>query len=145
MTIAQYKNDPHHGQNGYLTIENYRYYSDLADWFLKAGEELGYQTRDVNGETQTGFTIAHGTLREGLRCSTAKAFLRPASRRKNLHISLHSMVQGVKIDPNTKQAYGVEFVKHGIKKTVYNKREVILSAGTIQTPQLLMLSGIGKL
>ncbi|KAK9730768.1 GMC oxidoreductase [Popillia japonica] len=143
MTISQYRNDPYHGRNGYLTIENYRYHSVLSGWFLAAGQDLGYQVRDVNGETQTGFTIAHGTLRDGLRCSTAKAFLRPASRRKNLHISLHSMVQRVKIDSKTKQAYGVEFIKHGIRKTVYNKREVILSAGSIQSPQLLMLSGVG--
>ncbi|GJQ78194.1 hypothetical protein Trydic_g2524 [Trypoxylus dichotomus] len=143
MTISEYKNDAYHGQNGYLTIENFRYHSPLAQWFLEAGQDLGYQIRDINGESQTGFTLSHGTLRDGLRCSTAKAFLRSASKRKNLHISLHSMVERVKINPRTKQAYGVEILKHGIKKTIYSKREVILSTGTIQTPQLLMLSGIG--
>ncbi|KAK9730767.1 GMC oxidoreductase [Popillia japonica] len=123
MTISQYRNDPYHGRNGYLTIGNYRYHSVLSGWFLAAGQDLGYQVRDVNGEAQTGFTIVHGTLRDGLRCSTAKAFPRPASRRKNLHISLHSMVQRVKIDSKTK--------------------EVILSAESIQSPQLLTLSGVG--
>lgn len=82
-------------------MENFRYHSPLADWFLQAAAELGYSIRDVNGEQQTGFTIAHGTLRDGLRCSTAKAFLRSASDRENLHVSLHSFVEQVLIDPNT--------------------------------------------
>lgn len=121
----------------------FRYHSPLAQWFLEAGQDSGYKVLDVNGEYQTGFTLSHGTLREGLRCSTAKAFLRPASKRPNLHISLHSIVEKVLIHEETYQAYGVVFSKMGFKKTVYATNEVILSAGALQSPQLLMLSGIG--
>lgn len=144
MRIKGYETDPFHGRTGYLTIENFKYHSHLAEWFLESGQDLGYDIRDVNGESQTGFTLSHGTLREGLRCSTAKAFLRPAAKRTNLQISLHSTVVKVRIDSKSKQAYGVEFSKHGVKKIAYGKREIILSAGAIQTPQLLMLSGIGN-
>lgn len=56
---------------------------------------------------------------------------------------MHSFVERVLIDPGTKRAFGVEFMKHGVKKIVYAKKEVILSAGAVQSPQLLMLSGIG--
>lgn len=115
----------------------------MAEWFLQAGQETGYPIRDVNGEYQTGFTLSHGTLRDGLRCSTAKAFLRPINKRPNLHVTLHSIVEKILIHEETYQAYGVVFSKMGFKKTVYAQREVLLSAGALQSPQLLMLSGVG--
>ena len=62
--------------------------SPLAGAFVSAGVELGYPARDCNGARQTGFMVVQGTLRGGARCSTAKAFLRPAGGRENLHISL---------------------------------------------------------
>lgn len=114
----------------------------MAEWFLKAAEEYGFPISDINGKQQTGFTLAQGTLRDGLRCSTAKAFLRPIKKRANLHVSLHSMVEKILFNQN-QQAHGVIFTKYGIKQTIYSEREVILSAGSLQTPQLLMLSGIG--
>lgn len=102
---------------------------------------MGYPIIDVNGENQTGFAFYQFTMRRGFRCSTAKAFLRPIRLRRNLHVSLLSHVTKVLIDPISKRAYGVEFVKNGVKKQVLAKREVILSAGAIGSPQLLMLSG----
>ncbi|PSN57094.1 hypothetical protein C0J52_01323 [Blattella germanica] len=132
MQISQCMDSPYHSTGGYLTIEHFKYKTPISKAFLAAGEEMGYVTRDVNAEKQTGFTESPGTLRNGLRCSTAKAFIRPASKRNNLHISLHSHVEKVIIDPITRTAEGV-----------YAKKEVILSAGSLQTPQLLMLSGIG--
>ncbi|CAH1163193.1 unnamed protein product [Phaedon cochleariae] len=143
MRIDEYREDDYHGKDGYLTVEHFRYHSPLADWFLEAARESGYEIRDVNGEYQTGFTLAHGTLREGLRCSTEKGFIRPAAKRPNLHVSLHSMVEKILINEYTKQAYGVVFNKFGLSKTVYSDREVILSAGSLASPQLLMLAGIG--
>lgn len=124
-------------------MEHFKYHSPLVEWFLEAAEELGYEILDVNGEQQTGFTLSHGTLRRGLRCSTAKAFIRPVKDRDNLHVSLNSMAESVLIDSNTYQAYGVDMNKYGIKKTVRATKEVILSAGAVQSPQLLMVSGIG--
>lgn len=104
---------------------------------------MGYEIVDVNGQQQTGFAWYQFTMRRGTRCSTAKAFLRPVRLRQNLHVSLFSHVTKVLIDRENKRAYGVEFIRDGTKQVVYAKREVILSAGAIASPQLLMLSGIG--
>jgi glucose dehydrogenase (acceptor) len=115
----------------------------LADAFLLSGKELGYKVRDCNGEFQTGFMMAQGTVRKGQRCSTAKAFLRPVRYRPNLHISTKSTVLKILIDPDTKVAYGVQFEKKGRIYHVSANKEVILSAGSIASPQTLMLSGVG--
>lgn len=142
MRIPQYQNDPYHATGGPLTIEYFNYEQPITRKILEAGEQLGYKILDVNGEYQTGFTKSHATVRDGLRCSTAKGFLRPAAKRPNLHVSIHSLVEKVLIDEH-KRAYGVLFTKKGQSKIVKASREVILSAGAIQSPQLLMLSGIG--
>ena len=84
---------PYHQKGGYLTVEHFKYNPPSVDYIVHSGEELGYKVHDINGENQTGFTYAFGTLRDGLRCSTAKAFLRPVSKRKNLHISLKSFTE----------------------------------------------------
>lgn len=102
---------------------------------------MGYEIRDINGEQQTGFALYQFTMRRGYRCSTAKAFLNPIRLRKNLHVALWSHVTKILINPTSKRAYGVEFIREGVKRTVFAKREVILSAGAINSPQLLMLSG----
>ncbi|KAF5272018.1 hypothetical protein FQR65_LT04999 [Abscondita terminalis] len=143
MRIEELRDDPYHGTGGYLSVEHFRYHSHLVDWFLRAAQDLGYEIRDINGEYQTGFTVSHGTLRDGLRCSTAKAFIRSVHHRENLHVSLLSHVEKVLVDRDNLQAYGVVFHKLGKKFVVEAEREVILSAGALQSPQLLMLSGIG--
>lgn len=142
MRIPEYQKDPYHSTGGPLTIEYFNYEQPITRKILEAGEQLGYNILDVNGEYQTGFTRSHATVRDGLRCSTAKAFLRPASKRDNLHVSLHSLAMKIVIDEN-KRAYGVKFKKHGTERVIKVSKEVILSAGAIQSPQLLMLSGIG--
>ncbi|KAK5638313.1 hypothetical protein RI129_012608 [Pyrocoelia pectoralis] len=143
MRIGDFRGDPLHGTGGYLSIEYFRYKSPLTDWFLQAAQDLGYEIRDINGEFQTGFTPSHGTLRDGLRCSTAKAFIRSAGDRDNLHVSLLSFVEKILVDEDTLEAYGVVFNKLGKKLEIQADREVILSAGALQSPHLLMLSGIG--
>src|SRR5690349_12505347 len=87
--------------------------------------------------------IAQGTIRRGSRCSTAKAFIRPARLRDNLHIALFSHVTKILIDPISKIAFGVEFLRDGKMHYVRATKEVILSAGAVNSPQILMLSGIG--
>lgn len=104
---------------------------------------MGYDIRDINGDKQTGFALYQYTMRRGTRCSTAKAFLRPIRLRKNLHISLYSHVTKILIDQRTRRAYGVEYIRNGRKRRILATKEVILSAGAINSPQLLMLSGIG--
>lgn len=142
MTIPELMNSPYHGTNGYLTIERSKYRTKMADEFIKGGIELGYSQTDLNGERGTGFMIAQGTVRNGRRCSTAKAFLQSVRERSNLVISLNSTVNRILINED-KRAYGVEFVRNGKLQTVYAKKEIIVSAGAINSPHLLMLSGIG--
>lgn len=136
-------NTPYHAAGGYLTVQEAPWRTPLAMTFLKGGIELGYQNRDINGEKQTGFMMTQATMRRGSRCSAAKAFLRPVRHRTNLHIALGAQVTRILISSKKKQAYGVEFVKNGQKHKVRIKREVIMSAGALLSPQLLMLSGIG--
>lgn len=89
------RSSSYHQKGGYLTVERFKYKVPVEDYFVRSGEELGYKIHDVNEESQTGFTYSYGTVRDGLRCSTAKAFIRPASKRENLHVSLESMVEKI--------------------------------------------------
>lgn len=140
--VPGFQNDTYHGTGGPLTVEHFAYQQPITGKILEAAKQMGYNILDVNGEYQTGFTRSQATLRDGLRCSTAKAFLRPAAKRPNLHVSASTYVEKILIDEH-KAAYGVKFTKHGEQRIVKASKEVILSAGAIQSPQLLMLSGIG--
>ncbi|KOX71155.1 Glucose dehydrogenase [acceptor] [Melipona quadrifasciata] len=140
---SDYTKTRYHSIGGYLTVQEAPYHTPLATAFVKGGQEMGYEVRDINGEHQTGFMIAQGTIRQGSRCSTARAFLRPAKSRKNLHVALEAHVTKILIDTSSKTAYGVEFVRNGETLRVLAKKEVIVSAGAVNSPQLLMLSGIG--
>ena len=132
----------YHGTGGYLTVQEPPWRTPLSIAFIQAGTELGYENRDINGANQTGFMLTQGTIRRGSRCSTAKAFLRPVRNRKNLHIAMNAQVLKVTFN-SEKRATGVEFIRYGKRETIRVRREVILSAGAINSPQLLMLSGIG--
>jgi choline dehydrogenase-like flavoprotein len=134
---------PYHATGGYLTVQEAPWHTPLVAAFVEAGTELGYENRDINGERQSGYMIAQGTIRRGSRCSTAKAFIRPIRLRPNFHLALNAFVTKIEIDPHTKRAWGVEFVRHNRKQVIRARREVILSAGAINSPQILMLSGIG--
>lgn len=104
---------------------------------------MGYDIVDINGEQQTGFAFFQFTMRRGSRLSMAKGFLRPVRLRKNLDIILYSQVTKILFDESGKVARGVQFYRKGKYYKTFAKREVILSAGTINSAQLLMLSGIG--
>jgi len=97
---------------------------------------------DVNAESQIGVTHLQSTARHGERMSTNKAFIRPIRRkRKNLTVITEAHVTRVLIDK--KHAYGVEYLYKNRMRTVFVQKEVILSAGTLNSPKILMLSGIG--
>lgn len=131
-----------HGQQGFLTVSTSRDITDIGKLFPAAGEEFGYPQIDINGAQQTGFTIPQGTIRRGSRCSTSKAFLVPARNRTNLHILSFAHVTKIVFNRN-KRAIGVKYLRRGQEYGVRVKKEIIVSAGSINTPQLLMLSGIG--
>lgn len=130
---------PYHGTGGYLTIQEAPWRTPLSLTFIKAGKEMGYEHRDINGEEQTGFMLTQSTMRRAARCSTAKAFLRPIRLRKNLHVAKFAHATKVLIDPKTKRTYGIEFVKDEKRHVIYSTKEVILSAGSLNSPQLLMV------
>ncbi len=110
--------------------------------FIEAGKQAGYPvTKDYNGRQQEGFGPMHMTVDNGVRASTAHAHLRPALRRSNL--SVKTQVHAHKIVLKNKKAVGVTFEQNGNIQTIKANKEVILSAGSIGSPQLLQLSGIG--
>lgn len=90
-----------------------------------------------------GFSQVQANLRNGRRCSASKAYIRPIRNKLNLHVAKESRVTRILIDPGTKRAYGVEFVKNRVRRRIKATKEVVLSAGSINSPQLLMLSGVG--
>lgn len=140
-TDPDYAYKPWHSRGGYLTVSTPPSPTPLAEAFLQAAPYMGYKVADLNGPTQSGFMYPQGTIRRGARCSTAKAFLLPCKGRKNLN--LVTFAQVTRILFHGKRAIGVQFSHFGKMYKVYARKEVILSAGTINSPQLLMLSGIG--
>lgn len=141
--IPKLYNSRYHGKDGYLDVQKAGFRTKVLDTFLHSAKEYGYSVNDPNGESLLGFSQAQANTRNGRRWSAAKAFLRSAQHRPNLSISKHSRVVKILIDPKTKIAYGVDFIKHNQRYRVYARKEVILSAGPIASPQLLMLSGVG--
>lgn len=104
---------------------------------------IGYEVQDLNAANGTGFTIGQMTAKNGVRYSMARAFVRPAAKRPNLHVWLNALGSKVIIDPITKRTTGVEVI---YKKTVYTvgvRKEVVVSGGAVNSPQILLLSGVG--
>lgn len=114
----------------------------LHQAFITAGIEAGYPfTEDVNGYQQEGVGQLDCTIHEGKRCSTATAYLKPVLQRNNLKIETGAMASRVLFENN--KAVGVEYRVGNITKRARASKEVVLCGGVVNTPQLLMLSGIG--
>ncbi|GBP55489.1 Glucose dehydrogenase [Eumeta japonica] len=113
--IDELKNSSYHGKGGYQDIQYAPFRSPLEDVFKRAGEELGFSWNDPNGEQLIGFSKPQATMRNGRRCSSSKAFLEPVRHRSNLKVTKYSTVTRILIEPSTKKAYGVEFIKRGKK------------------------------
>ena len=134
--------EPLHSQTGPLKASSIPKKHALVEAFKKAANTLGVPTTDdFNNLTQEGVGYFQLSTHKGFRCSAAVAYLKPAKHRSNLTILTNSQVGKVIFE--NKKAVGVEFIQQGIKKTVHANKEVILSAGAIQSPQILQLSGIG--
>ena len=134
--------NPFRGNSGPLELERGPIKSPLFAAFFKATEEAGYpRTDDVNGYRQEGFAAFDRNVRRGRRLSSARAYLHPAMKRKNLTVKTRAMVTKVIFDGN--RATGVEVIIKG-KKQIISAREIILCGGAINTPQILQLSGIGN-
>ncbi|MGV0820365.1 GMC family oxidoreductase [Martelella sp. AMO21009] len=135
--------DEFHGADGELSVSNMRLQRPICDAWVAAATAAGYPFNpDYNGETQEGVGYFQLTARKGRRCSAAVAFLNPVKSRPNLKIVTGALVKKVEIENG--RATGVSYLAHGRSDALVTcRREVILSSGTINSPQLLMLSGIG--
>jgi 4-pyridoxate dehydrogenase len=134
--------DAYRGGDGPLATRLSRFSDPLVDAWLAAGERAGFpSTPDYNGARQEGFGRLQVTIRQGRRASGATSYLRPALSRPNLSIETEALATQVTFDGHS--ANGVEYIKHGVPHRTRAQREVILASGAINTPQLLMLSGIG--
>ena len=133
----------HHGAGGSLRVERARAKWEILDSLRDAMEQHGIpKTDDFNRGDNLGSSYFQVTQRRGLRCSAAKAFLKPALSRPNLTLVTDAMAQRVVLEG--RRAAGVVFSRDGGLVTVRCRGEVILAAGAVQTPQLLELSGIGR-
>ncbi|CAG9770842.1 unnamed protein product [Ceutorhynchus assimilis] len=133
----------YHQKGGFMTVSDIPYRTEAIHAFVKAAQEKGYPYVDYNGKSQMGVSYVQGNIRRGFRCSVEKAYLRPIRYRKNLKILVNSRVTKILIDKEQKKAQGVIFVRKRQYYKVTATKEVILSAGAFNSPQLLMLSGIG--
>ena len=131
-----------HGRGGPLNVRDLTSPNPLGRRFVQAGVQAGErENTDFNGPEQEGVGAYQVTHREGERFSAAKAYLAPARSRPNLQVITDAQAMRVLLEG--RRAVGVEYRQGGSLQTVHAAREVILSAGALQSPQLLMLSGIG--
>ncbi|MFS7191366.1 GMC family oxidoreductase [Serratia proteamaculans] len=135
--------NPYHGVSGHLKVSDSGYRHPLSYAMVKAGQELGYPyVNDFNGASQQGVGFYQTTTYRGQRCSTSVAYLAPVRHQSNIEVLTGVMVERLLLDQD--RATGVEFTDAGGKRRqVQAKREIVLCAGAIGTPKLLMLSGIG--
>ncbi|XP_063833970.1 glucose dehydrogenase [FAD, quinone]-like [Ostrinia nubilalis] len=134
----------YHGYEGPMTVEKFKYTDPNVVMLANAFEESGLPIIDVNGEDQIGAMIVQATARNGIRMSTNAAFIRPVrNKRLNLRIRTNAQVTKVLINPTKKIAYGVRYFRNGRWYRAHASKEVILSAGALNSPKILMLSGIG--
>ncbi len=135
--------DAWRGAGGPLTTQYSRFRDPLIDAYFAAAADAGHpKTDDYNGAQQEGFAVLQATIRNGRRCSTAVAYLRPALGRPNLTVRTGVLATRVVFEGT--RAVGVEYLDGGVATTVRAEREVLLCGGVINSPQLLMLSGIGE-
>ena len=138
--------DTFRGRDGNLQVTDLNYKHPLCEAFMEGAGELGIpRNLDYNGSSQEGISYVQRTTYRRRRVSTARAFLNPAKKRSNLKVVTNAFVTRILLDSKT--ARGVEFSKGGQGgelSQVSAKKEVILSGGTINSPQLLQLSGIGE-
>ncbi|KAH7966447.1 hypothetical protein HPB49_016393 [Dermacentor silvarum] len=134
--------DEYHASGGEVPVDYANTSTLLSDLLLKACNQSGYRYVDYNGPTQSGCSRAQANVGNGERFSSSKAFIQPiVGVRKNLHVALFSQV--TKVNFQKRRAVGVAFTRYGKPQNVSAGREVILSAGTVGSAQLLLLSGVG--
>ncbi|CAB0043381.1 unnamed protein product [Trichogramma brassicae] len=130
--------------SGPMTIDYFTHKPAFADEVIRAADELGYKTAGLRQDRQTGFMIAPMLVQDGLRGTTSRYYLRPSAKNKNLYVLTNAHVTKVLTSEWDKRAYGVELIdKEGVKRVFKTNKEIILTAGAIGSPQILLQSGIG--
>jgi choline dehydrogenase/4-pyridoxate dehydrogenase len=130
------------GGDGPLSVQTCRYQDPLIGAFADAGRSAGHPwTDDYNADRQIGFSRLQMTIGRGRRASAASAYLRPALGRPNLRVEVNALAQRITLEGG--RARGIEYLQGGTRRIATADREVILCGGVINTPQLLMLSGVG--
>jgi len=133
----------YHGDSGPMGVCDVKQPNRLAEAFVQACTQAGYpRNPDFNGQNQEGAGFYQLTTWNGLRSSSASAYLKPARHRSGLHIVTDAQVEQIKFQDN--QARAVVYRRGHTEYTILAEREIILSAGAVQSPQLLQLSGIGE-
>jgi choline dehydrogenase len=134
--------DDYHGAGGPLPVSDMLHADPLSGAFIRAAVESGIPDNpDFNGATQEGAGWFQTTTRNGRRASTARSYLRPAKGRRNLHIETAALAQRILFDG--RRAAGVEYRQNGALRTARVRKEVLVSSGAYNSPQLLQLSGVG--
>lgn len=132
----------YHGGHGPLKVSDIGDKNDLIGAFIEGAQQIGVPCNDdFNGATQEGVGYYQLNTHKGLRCSAAQAYLKNAQNRPNLRVETNAHVTNLVFEG--RRAVGVDYLQGGVKKTARCRAEVLLTAGAIQTPQLLQLSGIG--
>lgn len=129
----------YHGKNGPNTVSSINFKSQAARAFVAAGIESGYPYVDYNGPSQVGYSFLQASIENGLRKSTNAAYLHPIKYRKNLHVRKNSIVTKLLMDDNN-NVYGIEFYANKKYYTVNATKEVLLSAGALNSPQIMMVN-----
>ena len=136
----------HHGYGGPLTVSKASFISPGSHAFVNAFKEMGYDEIDYNGASQIGASFTQQTTKNGVRWSTARAFLHPVRYRPNLFVWTGKSVRGLELDGDRAVAVKVvdtDSFKTGAEVKVRARKEIILSAGAVGSPHILLLSGIG--
>ncbi|MEA2886100.1 MAG: choline dehydrogenase [Bradyrhizobium sp.] len=134
--------DDFHGAGGPLPVSDTRHPDPLSDAFIQAAAEAGIaKNPDFNGAAQEGAGWFQTTTRRGRRASTARCYLRPARRRSNLRVETAALAQRIVFEG--RRAVAVEYKQGGVLKTARAAKEILVSSGAYNSPQLLQLSGVG--
>jgi choline dehydrogenase len=132
----------YHSTGGPLCVSDTSEHHPICEAFIQGAMELGYpRNDDFNGAKQDGVGYHQTTTRNGKRCSTAVGYLHPVRRRRNLRVVTGALAEKILFEG--KRAVGVAFREYGEPRTVRARREVILCGGAVNSPQLLLLSGVG--
>jgi choline dehydrogenase len=134
--------DQYHGTGGPLSVSDWRHHDPLSEAFVRAAVEAGIPYNpDFNGATQEGAGFFQTTTRRGRRASSAFSYLRPARGRANLRVETDALAQRVLFEG--RRARAVEYRQNGVMRSARARREILVSSGAYNSPQLLQLSGVG--